>query len=319
MGFCQLHTWRNIPNSPKRYALISRHPATRTAVVFVHGFLGDSVGTWEQFQVKIDQISTSLKWWSTCDLFFFGYPSADQRIGLSASQLLGFLRQIIPEPNPLLFFPGETARTFTPDLDISSFALRASSPYTALVLVGHSQGAVVIRQAILDSVDSARTRLRQACGPDLDDPSAFDFLDAWFALLLNARLCLFSPAHRGLSLSGLAGVLYESSLLRSIFQPALAGLSPAFRELQDSSQTLADLRTRTESHFDAFRLPALSATIVYGAEDHVVSDLRFSCDPPPIYQPGQTHASVCKPTAAYTAPLEHVSDVETRHVTASQH
>ena len=53
------HFKRRMLHDPGSYALLSRDGDATTAVVFVHGFTGNSVGTWVDFQNLADEVGGS--------------------------------------------------------------------------------------------------------------------------------------------------------------------------------------------------------------------------------------------------------------------
>src|SRR5437867_729255 len=105
MAFCQIHYSKPLAGQPGSRALLSRHNRTRTAVVFVHGYLGHAIDTWANFETEIDQLNEGLSWWATSDLYFLQYPSAETSLSNSASALLAFLQDYLPSPPTALFQP----------------------------------------------------------------------------------------------------------------------------------------------------------------------------------------------------------------------
>src|SRR5712692_3448555 len=84
-------------------ALLSDSVEVDTAVIFVHGFLGDAQGTWLNFQEVICSPGYKSEPWSKCDVFFFAYPSFHQDITESAIQLIRFVKAIFPNPPDWIF------------------------------------------------------------------------------------------------------------------------------------------------------------------------------------------------------------------------
>ncbi len=87
-------------------ALISNHPGTDTAVVFVHGFKGHYRKTWQDFQSLIDKQAAKFPSWDTSDIFFFAYDAENQHPGTSAQQLFEFINSVFPTPPPEFFGEG---------------------------------------------------------------------------------------------------------------------------------------------------------------------------------------------------------------------
>jgi hypothetical protein len=266
------------------YALLSDGRAVDTAVVFVHGFLGDSQGTWLNFQEFICKPAASGEPWTNCDVFFFTYPSFRQDITESATQLLGFLNHIFPRPPADMF---KTAK-HVPGLPDIYIDLRRDKPrYSRLVLVAHSEGGVVVRRAV-------------------------DLAYSWqYAEALQSRLALFAPAHRGIKLSGWIGACLAVGRIDAIATPILR-FSPAFSEMKDNN-----LLEEIEKHTDDYialeaakgQVPtALRAHVVFGESESVVGKGYYTSD---CYHPsraGKDHSSVCKPQTGYDAPLGFVLD-----------
>lgn len=265
-------------------ALLSDGEQVDTAVVFVHGFLGDVQGTWLNFQEFICAPTAPGESWTNCDVFFFSYPSFRQDITESATQLLGLLNHIFPTP-PEEMFEFSKHIPILPDIMID---LRSQRPtYSNLVLVGHSEGGVVIRRAI-------------------------DLAYSWqYAPALNSRLALFAPAHRGVKLSGWIGACLAVGRIDAIATPILR-TSPAFSEMKDK-----DLLREIEKHTDDYlkiesakhqTLNALKAHVVFGQSEDVVGKGYYTADCYHPAQAGKDHASVCKPQTGYEAPLGFVLD-----------
>src|ERR1700733_10914363 len=172
-----MHHWTSLDRlKAAAYGLVSEDRKTDTAVIFVHGFLGDARGTWLNFQEMIDSYVLRFPHWSTADAYFFSYESFLQSITDSAEELLSFTHKIFPKPPGWLFSVPAVIR------HIPGFSLIAlkKRTYKRLILVGHSEGAVVIRRAIV--VAYKRTGGK--------DP------------ILGANLALFAPAHLGFTPSG---------------------------------------------------------------------------------------------------------------------
>jgi hypothetical protein len=107
MPLCSIHYFRWLPNTDRAFGYLSGLRDANTAVVFVHGFLGNSIDTWQHFPSLVDALSDGIGWWAKCDLYFWNYPSAEQTFNHSAFQLREFLKRIVPVPNlQLLSFTG---------------------------------------------------------------------------------------------------------------------------------------------------------------------------------------------------------------------
>ena len=66
------HIKRTVPGTTS-YALVSDADSVDTAIVYVHGFLGDAQTTWEQLQYYVDRLRDEP--FQDSDLYFFGLLS----------------------------------------------------------------------------------------------------------------------------------------------------------------------------------------------------------------------------------------------------
>jgi hypothetical protein len=276
------------------YGLISDAVSVDTAVVFVHGFLGDAQGTWLNFQELIcSPRRPEHAVWSRCDVFFFSYRSFRDDITESAEALLKFIRAIFPEPPDSIFKSPQTWRPLP-----ALLALTKDKPiYKQLVLVGHSEGGIVIRRA----VDIAYSKeISGETGTHPEQPNQF----------LMARLALFAPAHKGVKLSGWIGACLSVGRVDAILMPFL-NLSPAFVEMKQRG-----LLDEIETHIMAYRselmaekknLPSsLRAHVVFGSNDNVVQKGFIVGDCFHESENGKDHISICKPKDDYHRPVRFV-------------
>src|SRR6185436_9157672 len=93
------------------------------ALVFVHGFGGDSYSTWTYCQYLTDRPEFAAAFESV-DLYFYDYASTRDIVAVSADELGIFVDK----------------------------AVDSARKYQAIRFVAHSIGAVVVRQLILDRV-----------------------------------------------------------------------------------------------------------------------------------------------------------------------
>jgi triacylglycerol esterase/lipase EstA (alpha/beta hydrolase family) len=106
------------------------------AIVFVHGFKGAAVGTWLEFPTMLRQEPSAAGW----DLIFYGYDGVRTRATNSANHLRTFLQQLFTDPLPVM------------NTTLDNEAQRPTTfSYEKVIIVAHSLGAVVSRQAILDA------------------------------------------------------------------------------------------------------------------------------------------------------------------------
>lgn len=249
-----------------------------TALIFVHGFSGDQERTWRKFQSLLDQREEFASW----DAYFVGYPSTREQIAATAYNLTRFIRHVYPRPPAEIFerhiWIGRTQKI----LQLREYA----TGYTRLVLVGHSQGGVVIRKAVLEAAKEAIQ-----AGTVGTDP------------LCNAELVLFAPAIFGMFLSGWKGFAAATSAWK-IVGPVLGG-SPSYKELQPNSQFLTRLENETVrlASDSQEKVAGLAARIAWASRDKIVEGgQRYQCDPEYIFL-DEGHTSVCKPGSAADDPV----------------
>jgi pimeloyl-ACP methyl ester carboxylesterase len=257
----------------------SEDPCT-TAIVFVHGFKGCCEKTWLQFQTLPDRLGDS--WWRTCDLVFYSYDSTGTQIWPNASLLDGFLRDLFPIPKWPKLGSNETG---------------PFREYRSIVLVGHSEGAVLLRGAILER---AQSHLSAATAEPREQLRSDE--------LLRADLCLFAPALFGSLICGWKGVLLRSPVLGDLVETCL-NKSPAYKQLKENSPILEQIRTDTIEFAKKFpELAAFKARSLFGSRDCVVSIASLATDFPSEYDAEKNHISICKPSTMYLRPLTFIRD-----------
>jgi alpha-beta hydrolase superfamily lysophospholipase len=239
-------------------------------VVFVHGFNGRAVKTWRDFADGPDHAD----WWRQSDLVFVGYNSLRREIGGVAADVANWLRVGYPTPHPsLLWVAGDPNEPVT--------------PYSELILVGHSLGGVILRHMLWSALIAHLERLKI-------DPSAVP------EPMLQSRLVLFSPANDGFVPSGFLGVVRGTGLWGTI--EAFLRSAPAYNDLNRKTDKLARLRSATETlakNDPAARV--LKARVLWADPDGVVSTSQYETDYPEQWQ-RQSHSDVCKPKPGYAAP-----------------
>jgi pimeloyl-ACP methyl ester carboxylesterase len=288
------HVYVRLSDPEGSFALLSDNETTDTAVIFVHGFGGDPHSTWLNFQGLIDQSPARPDWWGRSDVFFYRYESVTDHIFANGERLLKFIGRIFPSPDvEILQVKFDVVRDGV-YLGIESNALHRARPYCSLVLAGHSEGGLVIRQTILSEAQRAkRTDLETAsmCSNNL----------------FQCKLKLFAPALLGVSLSGLVGVLAQSFAFGTIIQMLLPG-SRAYADMKNPVK-INELKGGTEKFAEAWpNLSAFRANILWGEKDSIVTPGAYSCDKASLAEK-RNHISICKPGIGYPKPLEFVSDV----------
>jgi len=251
------------------------HEQPTRLVVFVHGFLGKAVKTWERFQMG----DRTRPWWRRSDMLFVGYNSRAISIKGMADRLRDHLPQFYPQlPSEFVEARGVLVRE------------PQSDPYTELIVAGHSLGGVVVRHAMCDV--AARWHDELEADPSSPRPD-----------LLDAQLRLFSPASGGFRPGGWLGLLRATGAWAMAIEPVLCR-STAYTDLQMSSDALVALRKRTEQlvNGDRTKFGALRASILWADPDEVVLPLKYASDRPDDSVPNTSHSSVCKPSHKYESP-----------------
>jgi hypothetical protein len=285
---------KSIDGFPKSYALIPTSALTRSAIVFVHGFAGSPTGTWCDFQGLSSRYAKEYPWWRDAALFFYSYDSMRSPIYYNAVRLRSFLEYIL-----------SVRVDFHHNANDPGPSMNDENPwkYENLLLVGHSEGAVVIRRMVLNAIEALTRHGREQ---NLDEVKLREWVNqgAHGSLILRARLRLFAPACAGTNFSGVVGFVGNLSH----FFSALASSSLVRNELLRGSPVLCSLQTGTDlAYRDHPNIHALTAKILFGSNDQIVYTDKYGCDE--IIEPfaeGHDHFSVCKPKHTYMRPLEFV-------------
>jgi pimeloyl-ACP methyl ester carboxylesterase len=270
------HYFSDFPDS---FALIADSEHVEDAIVFVHGFGGDAWGTWAQFHLMIDELDW-ISSFSNTDLYFFQYHSVWERVQSSTDRLLTFLQEVVFEGNIRHFTVRLDPLLVEPDLEspeqVSNelSALPSARQYRRVFLVGHSEGGVVIRNAVLKKAKR-------------NSP------------LLRCSLFLFAPAIAGYAPAGLLGTLATFPGLGKVVD-ALLRASPAYQDLNDPD-LLKPLRQKTEKEAQDPSKPAFRAQILWGRKDRVVKPDKYEEDEEFFEE--RSHIEICKPNSDYLVPV----------------
>jgi pimeloyl-ACP methyl ester carboxylesterase len=138
---------KSIDGFYKSYALIPEDSDHTDAIVFVHGFGGSPTGTWCDFQGLSQEYSGQYPWWRTATLFFYSYESKWEPIHSNAVRFRDFLEDV-------LGVSSEANSTASDRTVNAGRRIPVDWTYKNLLLVGHSEGAVVIRRMILNRIEA---------------------------------------------------------------------------------------------------------------------------------------------------------------------
>jgi hypothetical protein len=288
------HRYRRISNFNKCYALLSEDDSTDTAVVFIHGFGGDPVTTWLNFQGLVDTTTISPGFWKTADLFFYRYKSVQDHLHVNGEAILEFINHVFPSPSPeILSFFDVDAVVDGVEVRPRDLQLDPTNRYRNLIIVGHSEGGLLIRRSLLDTVKG------------MEDEQLAEISDSLEPSVLKARVRLFAPALMGVTFSGLIGVIAHSSFLGNLGSWALLG-SRAAADMSNETN-IQTIQNGTEHEARKWKkLIGLRAKVLWGGKDSIVTPNEYAVDTKKT-ELDKNHTSVCKPTSDYSAPLELVS------------
>ena len=290
-----MHFWREVKDGSNSFARISEHKETDTAVVFVHGFIGDPIGTWGDLHWRIDDTSHAASF-EKADLYFYGYPSTRFPVKVAAEHFVTFLARVFPTPESGLLSLNPRTKKLLNQWKIPDCPRENVGTYKKLVLVGHSLGGVLIRQALPQALEK-----KYATSPTPDQ-------------LKGASVVLFAPAQGGFRLEEELAAAFAAMGLSLVRIWWAAKRAPVYKDLTKNPVILSSIRTGTErlaASGSSFKdANCLRAHTVWGANEHVVyiadyDELDTWRSP---YPPDINHVTVCKPTAAFDVPLTWVAD-----------
>lgn len=288
------HEYFELPNVAAGSIALLSQAEVDTAVIFVHGFWGDPLGTWANFHDLI--VEGRYDWWQRCDVFFYRYASFEHQVAINEIKFRSFVDRIFPKVdlNELL------------DLQSSLDARRSARRYRDLVLVGHSEGGLIIRKSVLRSVmeyEHAHSMTASGGGEGLGQANPAAPLTEP-PRLAKAKLRLFAPAIFGYRPAGILGIVANLPLLGRCIDSVLR-YSPAYEDMQMTE--LLELRTRVEAAARKYpEFTALRAAVLWGENEHLLKAGSFDCDSTYPSATGKDHRTVCKPDDGYTLPLEFV-------------
>jgi len=236
-------------------------------IIFVHGFGGDAITTWEQF------VSLWPQGHGEWDLAFFGYPSRKFNVDEHTIAFIDFLKSILMSPANTINDTLKHLFSYRPELERSE-----KFTFDKILLVAHSMGAVICRRALIQEQNAS-----------------------WIS---NAKLILFAPAHKGakplMIIEAFTGISWGAPI-----EAAIKLVLPAFKDLTADSKALTDLETDTEQIITGkgVQEPFMASHVIHSMPDNIVHNGFFAKDPTPRQIFSTTHRKVCKPRIDWRKPL----------------
>jgi len=261
---------RAIPKWGKdTYVNWSINPANK-AVVFIHGFSGSSLATFGDFNIEF----RALPEYKGYDVYFYQYDSMRSQIENNAVYFLDFLKSINEDLESIIANSG---------INLA----RERTPYTRIVIVAHSLGAVVTRIALNDGHANNET-----------------WLD-------KCELILFAPAHNGAHKSinrliDLPGPLKILGKLIESYYVSINQLTDPSIIIQPMIQNVRDLIEKND-----IKTFTIAKMVIWADPDLVVVNKRFLSDP--IARSFQFarkgHQAICKPTKKFREPIKLLASI----------
>lgn len=235
-------------------------------LIFVHGFNGDPTDTWPHFASLLPRNPEV----PAFDYMFYGYDSVQQQANSSATEFAKFLEVFIPNPADLV-------NSTLP----SAAAQRKKFQYERVLIIAHSLGAFVTRNALL-------REYRKRPPP------------AW---LDSIRLLFFAPAHHGAYATAIAVVVLTNMpwFLGKLLGSAILYRIPVLQDMEENSAVIRELHKRTSEVIEEYKKRGASVPpfiqahyVMWAQHEHVVINAPFFEDPPQD-QLDASHVDVCKP------------------------
>lgn len=245
----------------KTYVNWAKQP-TGKALVFIHGFNGSSSSTFGDFHTEFRYRPE----YAGYDVYFFSYDSMFKQIANSALHFLKFLKAIHDDINSVI--------------KSSGVKVTRNNHYSKIVIVGHSLGAVVTRQALNDGYDAK---------------------ESW---LNKCELIFFAPAHMGAREEVTSFVNFPSFLkcLGPFTKYVVVTLSQLVNQNIIILPMIAKCNTIITLGITSY---TVAKKIVWADGERVVKNVKFLQDPNAEILPGN-HTRVCKPTKSFEDPFKEV-------------
>jgi alpha-beta hydrolase superfamily lysophospholipase len=251
-------------NRRKSMVMLSNDP-DGTVIIFVHGFGGSPLKTWENFHGYLP-ITEAFK---HSDLVFYSYNSKTMQANNSALEFRHFMDQLLSQANYFSTF-------FTANL----YDRPEDFQYKRVILVAHSLGAIICRKAMLQAHQNAA---------------------AWPAM---TEMVLFAPAHSGArSIRAIEGIFSYIPFLKELLDYHIVTVDDV--DLSRPNCSLYQLRSDTQAVINAGEGKfTIAKKVVWAGREYVVNNAFFYNDVEPGTESAEKHTTVCKPYSGYLAPIE---------------
>jgi hypothetical protein len=287
---CGMHSRADVRGYPGSYALLSSDSRAKTAIVFVHGFAGNSVTTWLDFHTRVDDEPHAARYTSS-DLYFYSYDSTGTDVESSAIRLGNFVADVGVGVDISTFRYWFKERTVNVDSTAMQELDSMSRAYEKLVFVAHSLGAVIVRRTVLNCVEKSRKFTPQVS-----------------QRLQHATLVLFAPAQYGFRHDLLVSTFVSVSKFLQIGAAALMlTCGKVYADVLQGSNTLKILEQHTSAELAKHSFSGLMATIYWGLPDDVVMVGGYLGDSE-VKKSHLGHVAICKPVPGFLDPLSWVAD-----------
>lgn len=231
---------------------------TRKVLIFVHGFGGGPVSTWDGFPILLLDDPDFAGW----DLIFWAYESKRAQAFASAQYFYRMLSTLLDAPE----------RNINDQLRDSD-ERPANFNFDEVVLVTHSLGAALTRQAQI---------------------FAFEDRKPWIS---KTSIVCFAPAHMGARVPLLLKESLGGKFLAKLSLNTLRLRWPVLDDLEEGSDFLRELSEGIQTAIgEGPTRPYIARCVVFGQFENVVKVAPpFLSDPRPLQIEKCGHLGVCKP------------------------
>jgi len=232
-------------------------------LLFVHGFVGHRTDTWELMHEMLPNEPSLIG----VDIVFYGYKSTQGQALSNANLLRQFISSFVTREKN----------------DEPSERQKLKFAYKKIVIVAHSLGAALTRQAQLDALKMKERWARRT------------------------SLVLFGPAHCGAFLAKVGFELGASTRLLSALTAAIGFAIPVVRDLRPDSDFIKDLQSQTLAYLKKNpKAPLKAKRVIFGDSDRVVMVRNFCADPVSDTWLDCNHTSVCKVSQRFRRPIDEI-------------